>query len=327
MHAKDGVEVEIIRKLMDGGYVSGQTLSGALGVSRTAVWKHIEALRKSGFSIEASPRKGYRLEIGEYPYNGVGISSALKTEFIGRKLFFYDEIDSTNVAAFEFGRSGEEEGAAVVADSQVSGKGRVGRQWRSPPGVNLYTSVVLRPTIMPKDAHMLTFLSAVAVAGTVDGFIKTRPVVKWPNDILVNGKKVAGILMEMDAESDRVNFIIAGVGVNINSTPSLWTGELEGKATSVMEVAGAEVSRVEFISALYSNLEKWYKAALEEGFTRVLDSWKGYFASEGKPVRVSSFGRTIEGLCMGIDRDGALLVKGHAGKIERVISGDVQPIG
>jgi BirA family biotin operon repressor/biotin-[acetyl-CoA-carboxylase] ligase len=329
MRAKDAVEVEIIRVLkggsgggaggsgggeVAGGFVSGQSLSRSLGISRAAVWKHIEGLRKAGYSIEARPRKGYRLDPAKNPYNGVEISSALKTDLIGNRIYFYDKVESTNVTAFELGRSGEPEGAAVVADSQSGGKGRIGRRWLSPHGVNLYTSVILRPGIMPRDAQMLTFLSAVAVAATVERFIEKKPVVKWPNDVLVNGKKIAGILMEMDAESDRVNFIVAGIGVNINSA-------------SVMELTGGEVSRVEFIRALFSNLEKWYREAISEGFSGVVDAWKGYFASEGKTIRVLSFGRDVEGVCLGIDKDGALLVKLRSGGIERVLSGDVQTTG
>lgn len=323
-------EVEIVRILRSEGpgkgpskYVSGQALSSRLGVSRTAVWKHIRNLRKMGFRIEASPSKGYTLK-GESGFNGVEIQSALTTRIIGKKVFFYPSIDSTNVKAFELARNGEPEGTAVVADSQSKGKGRIGRRWESPSGVNVYTSIILRPDVSPQAAQNLTFLSAVAVAEAVESVCPGRPTVKWPNDILIDSRKVAGILLEMDSEADRINFVIAGIGVNVNMKERMLPDAVRSIATSLAEKSGQEVDRIGFVSTLYASIEKWYRIYSMEGFGPILTAWKGYFDAEGKPIKVSSFNRTVTGICAGVDESGALLVRNPAGAIVRIISGDAE---
>ncbi len=321
-------EVEIVRILRAGPgnekkYVSGQALSSRLGVSRTAVWKHISNLRKMGFLIEASPSKGYSLK-GEASFNGVEIRSALTTGTIGKKVFFYPSIDSTNIKAFELARSGEPEGTVVIADAQSNGKGRIGRRWESPPGVNVYTSIILRPDCPPQAAQNLTFLSAVAVAEAVGAVCPGRPTVKWPNDILIDSRKVAGILLEMDSEADRVHFVIAGIGVNVNMKAMMLPDPVRSIATSLAEKSGHEVDRTHFVRTLYASVEKWYKIYLMEGFGPILSAWKGYFDAEGKPVKVISFNRSISGICAGVDESGALLVRDPAGAVVRIISGDAE---
>lgn len=326
MQRQETAEVQIIKLLKTGpSYVSGQDLSAALGISRTAVWKHIKALRQAGYSIEAVPSKGYRLKAKSI-FNGIEIASSLKTEFIGKKIFYYPEINSTNVKAFELGRAGEPEGTAVIADSQSSGKGRIGRKWESPPGVNLYTSILLRPEVVPQNAHNLTFVTAVAAAETVAEFSGMKPTVKWPNDILLGGKKTAGILMEMDSEADRVHFVIAGIGVNVNMRQAELPEAIKNIATSIAEVKGEEVDRAGFARGLFTSMEKWYKRYLISGFDPIMEAWKGFFDTIGRPVKVTSFSKIIEGVCSGVDRDGALLVNLPDGKTERVISGDVETV-
>jgi len=322
-------EVEIVRILRAEGpdnekkYVSGQALSARLGVSRTAIWKHISNLRKMGFLIEASPSKGYTLK-SEAGFNGVEIQSALTTEVIGKKVFFYPSLDSTNVKAFELARSGEPDGTAVIADGQTKGKGRIGRRWESPPGVNVYTSIILRPDCPPQAAQNLTFLSAVAVAEAVGAVCPKRPSVKWPNDILIDSRKVAGILLEMDSEADRVNFVVAGIGVNVNMKERTLPDPVRSIATSLADKSGHEVERTQFVRTLYASIEKWYKIYSMEGFGPILAAWKGYFDAEGKPIRVISFNRTISGICAGVDESGALLVRDPAGALVRIISGDAE---
>jgi BirA family biotin operon repressor/biotin-[acetyl-CoA-carboxylase] ligase len=324
-------EVELIRLLKRSeGFVSGEELKRGLGVTRSAVWKHIEALRRSGYRIDAAPRKGYRLDKARLPFNGVELASRAAPGAIGARVRFFKEIDSTNTEAFTLGRMGEPEGTVVVAERQRAGKGRIGRSWESPPGVNLYTSILLRPAVLPMDAQKLTLLTAVALADTVSAFLGCRPSVKWPNDILVGPKKLAGILLEMESEADRVKFVVVGIGVNLNMGRNLLGEPLSSRVTSIMEETGKEVSRVEFTRALYSSIEKWYNSTSEvgfgaEGFAPVIEAWRGYFVSEGKPVRVRSFESTIEGICEGIDSDGALLVRSSSGERLRIISGDVEP--
>lgn len=305
-------------------FVSGQRLSSVLGISRTAIWKHVKLLRAAGYGISASPSKGYRLdEAKNRPFNEWEVSSLLTTDFIGRSLYFYPSAPSTNVIAFDLGRGGCAEGAVVIADGQTGGKGRLGRIWASPPGVNLYTSIVLRPGIQPQNAAQLTFLAAVAVAETVKGFIRKSLEVKWPNDILIDGRKAAGILLEMDTEPDRVNFVVVGIGVNLNMRRGDLQESIKKTAVSLFDKTGVEIDRAEFSARLYSTFEKWYKIYGKAGFSPVLDEWKGYFGFAGRPVKINSVGASIEGVCMGVDADGALLVRVASGKVERVLSGDV----
>lgn len=317
-------EVEIIRLLKAGpGYTSGQLLSASLGISRTAVWKHIEALRKMGYAIEASPSKGYRL-LEARPFNAVELQSLLAGRFFGRQVHFFDSLDSTNARAFELARKGAPEGAVVIAETQTKGKGRIGRKWESPAGLNLYLSVILRPSVAPQDAPGLTFALAVAAAEAVSA-AGLKPAVKWPNDILIGGRKTAGILLEMDSEPDRVHFVVAGIGVNLNEKKESFPEYIRNTATSLCEESGSTVDRSAFTARLLASMERWYGVYLSEGFVPVLDAWKGYFHSFGKPLKVTFFDRAVEGVCAGVDDTGALLLE-REGRIERVISGDVEAL-
>lgn len=317
-------EVEIIRLLKAGaGFTSGQRLSSALGISRAAIWKHIESLRKLGYRIEASPSKGYRL-MGPGPFNGVEVSAALETEFVGKEIRFFDETGSTNVKAFELARAGAPEGTVVIAESQTGGKGRIGRRWESPAGVNIYLSVILRPPVAPQNAQGLTFLAAVATAEAIAAFSPVRPVVKWPNDVLIDGRKAAGILLEMDSEPDRVHFVIAGIGINVNATTEMFPEYIRNTATSIREKAGAEIDRTALCKRLLTGMEAWYKVYLSRGFSPVLDEWKGYFGFKGSVVKVTSFDNMITGRCMGVDETGALMLEKDSGEVVKVLSGDVE---
>lgn len=319
-----GQEREIIRLLKAGpGHVSGQKLSRALGVTRTAVWKHIEALRKSGYTIEASPSKGYRLE-GPLPFNGTEVSSLLKTGFIGRELRFHNEVGSTNAEAFELARNGAREGTVVMAESQAGGKGRLGRKWESPAGLNIYMSILLRPPIPPEEAHWLTFVAAVAAAEAISEFCPARPVLKWPNDVLVNGRKAAGILLEMGSEPERVHFVVMGIGVNVNMTRSMFPEYIRNTATSVREAKGGEVDRSALAARLLSSVELWYKVYLAEGPVPILSEWKRYFGFEGKEIRVVSFGNAVKGVCLGVDDTGALLIREPGGAVRKIVAGDME---
>ncbi|MFQ5442057.1 MAG: biotin--[acetyl-CoA-carboxylase] ligase [Thermodesulfobacteriota bacterium] len=332
MKEKDSSPVEIIRRLNAApppGFVSGESLSRTLSISRTAVWKQIKGLKKMGFAIESVPSKGYRLEAktgSADPFNAVSLTAGLASETIGKKIFFYDSLDSTNTRAFELGRSGEPEGAVVIAETQTSGKGRLGRIWESPAGVNLYASIIIRPNLAPYEAQGITLLAAVTASEAIAAFVPSSPVVKWPNDVLIGSRKVAGILTEMDTEPERINFIVVGIGVNVNMTKNLLPDSLKAVATSLRDSAGGEVSRTEFALSLFYSFEKWYKIYLTEGLPPVLGAWKGLFASEGKPVRVTGLNDTIEGICMGVDSTGALLVRRASGGVEKVLAGDVEMV-
>jgi BirA family biotin operon repressor/biotin-[acetyl-CoA-carboxylase] ligase len=327
------LDIEILKLLRSAaaksdGYCSGQSISNDLSISRNAVWKHISGLRKLGYTINGSSRLGYKLSTtDDPPFSATEILSTLQTEYIGQELYFYQSIESTNARAMELAREGAAEGTVVIAETQSKGMGRLGRSWHSPANVNLYTSIILRPNIHPGKAQLLTLLTAAATAKTIEAQSGIRPTVKWPNDIMMDGKKVAGILALMSSETDRVNHVVIGIGININMEHSNLPSELNDIATSIRERRGTPLDRAAFTRALYSSLETCYKGFLRDGQEAALKTWKKFFDAEGKHVKIRGFSRDkdsdiLSGICEGIDNDGALLLRLSSGKLERVVSGD-----
>ncbi len=253
----------------------------------------------------------------------IGLKNILNTDFIGKDIYYFKEIDSTNNKAYELAEKGAEEGIVIIAESQTRGKGRLGRRWESPYGVNLYTSIILRPQISPNIATLITIMSSIAVSDAINKSFNIVPQIKWPNDIIINNKKVSGILTEMDSNISLVNFIILGIGVNLNMDVPEY---LKDKAISIKEIMNKEVSRVEFTAILFKMIEKWYNNFLKKGFESIIYPWNRYSMMEGKLIKVSSHGETIEGYSIGLDRDGALILRDRNGIIRRVIAGDVTVI-
>jgi BirA family biotin operon repressor/biotin-[acetyl-CoA-carboxylase] ligase len=319
---------EILRlfRQKSGEFVSGEQISCALGVSRTAVWKQIRLLRDLGYTIEAVSSKGYRLVAIPDALIPVEIQADLGTRLIGRDVIYFEETDSTNARAHELGEAEAAEGTVVIAERQTEGKGRLGRHWVSPPGVNLYTSILLRPAILPRWAPHLTFLSAVAVARALKEISGLDPRVKWPNDILLAGKKVAGLLNEMSAEIEGIHYLILGIGVNLNMRTHQFPEQLRYPATSVALEKGKQVSRLGFARALYRHLDRFYELYLEKGFSPILESWEALCDSVGCQVEVDFQDRTVRGRVEGLDVDGALLLQLENGDNQRVLAGDVRPL-
>ncbi len=319
---------EILRlfRSSPGGYLSGEEISQGLGVSRTAVWKQIRQLRELGYTIEAVPSKGYRLAGSPDNLLPSEIQAGLETRRVGCEVVYFDETDSTNLRAHELGNAGHPDGAVVIADRQSAGKGRLGRQWASPPGVNLYTSVLLRPDILPFMAPQLTFVSAVAVARAIRDTSGLDPRVKWPNDVLLSGKKVAGLLNEMHAETEGIHYVILGIGVNLNMSADQFPGDLRYPATSLAIEKGATVSRAAFARTLYRELDRLYDRYLTEGVAPIIREWEGLCDLVGREVEVDCQQRIIRGRVTGLDEDGALLVQTAEGSEERILAGDVRPL-
>ena len=316
---------ELLKLLKDdGGIVSGEQLSRSLGVSRTAVWKHVAGLRADGYRIDALPSQGYQLRAEPDQLQAREIQADLGDDcLLGRQLICCAETSSTNTDAFRLAEEGAVEGTVVLADRQLAGKGRLGRRWESPAGVNLYCSVVLRPQLPPYEAPQLTFLSAVAVARSIVLTTGLQPAIKWPNDLLLNGRKVAGLLNEMNAETDQVGFVILGIGVNLNMQAEQFPADLRTPATSLMLEAGAPVSRRAFAVHLLRELDQEYERFLQQGFGPVREEWTRYCNAFGRDVRVLVGTETLQGAFVGIDHDGALLMQLADGRIERILSGDV----
>jgi BirA family biotin operon repressor/biotin-[acetyl-CoA-carboxylase] ligase len=254
------------------------------------------------------------------------IQTNLHTARLGKKIHYFREIDSTNSYASKLARDGAAEGEIVIADGQTQGKGRLGRSWVSPPYVNLYLSAILRPKLAPMQAPQLTLMSAVALAETVRSFILDAPEIKWPNDILVKGKKLAGVLTEACCEGDRTLFVVVGIGVNLNFPVEIMPAAIQETATSIMSLAGKPVDRESFARRLIHNLDQCYGDLEESGFPSMARRWEGFFYLRGKRVRVEGLDGSVSGKALGIDSDGALLLEDEDGLPKRVIAGDVIPL-
>lgn len=306
-----------------GEFVSGEEISRKVNVTRTAIWKRVEKLRASGYEIQASRRLGYRLIRSPDLLTPSEIKAVLKTERMGKVIHYVQTIPSTNTEAYQLALRGAEEGEVVIAESQQKGRGRLGRHWVSPPFVNLYLSLVLRPSIPPDRASLVTLMAAVATAEAIQASSGLQPAIKWPNDILLNEHKVAGLLNEIHSEADRVHFVILGVGVNLNSDRTMFPEEIRDSATSLKLELGRPVSRRAFVASLLMSLEKWYTLFRNEGGNPVLEAWKEWARIEGKSMRIVSFGETVVGKAVGIDSEGKLILKTESGE-RRIIAGDVQ---
>ena len=302
-------------------FVSGEAISDKLGLTRAAVWKHVNALRAQGYRIDAVPARGYRLAEVPDRLTPLELRPLLNTHDVGRELYCYEELGSTNDRARELAEEGAEHGTVVVAETQTAGRGRRGRPWVSPPGKNLYLSVVLRPELAPVQASELTLVASLAVcdalrqAGVDAG-------IKWPNDLVASGKKIAGILTELAAEPERVHWVVVGVGVNVNARAEDFPEELRREATSVLLERGAPAPRALFAAACLTALEGWVDRHADEGFGVVRDAWRERSVTLGREVLVRTDGREIRGTAEDIDDQGALLVRGPEGR-ERILVGDV----
>jgi len=303
-------------------FVSGEAISDKLGLSRAAVWKHVNALRAQGYRIDAVPARGYRLVEIPDRLGELELRPLLNTHDLGHALHWFEEVGSTNDVAKRLADEGASHGEVVVAESQTAGRGRRGRTWTSPAGRNLYMSAVLRPDLPPSRAAELTLLASVAVcqavrqAGVSSG-------IKWPNDLLAGGRKLAGILTEIAADPDRVQWLVLGIGVNVNLRQDEIPDELRPIATSLAIERGEPVPRALFAAAVLSALEEWLDRHQEEGFAPVREAWKSMSDTLGREVRVRTNDTDLVGVAEDVDGAGALLVRTGEG-LERVLAGDVE---
>ncbi|MCJ7640448.1 MAG: biotin--[acetyl-CoA-carboxylase] ligase [Desulfobacterales bacterium] len=309
------------------GFVSGQEISRHLEVTRTAVWKRVKSLRHLGYEIEAFRRLGYRLVRSPDLLTPWEILPILKTKWMGKKIRYFRTIDSTNSEAYQLALRGAKEGEIVLAESQERGRGRVGRQWFSPSSLNLYLSVILRPNLPPHRASLLTLMAAVATADAIETFAGLHPTIKWPNDILLNGRKIAGLLNEIHSETDRIHFVVLGIGVNLNVDRQRFPQGIRDGATSLKEEMGQKISRKAFLAILLESLEKWYGVFPKDGGASVLNAWRDRAQIAGKQVRISSFDEVLVGRAVDVDSEGALLVQMRNGQRKRIVAGDVDYTG
>jgi len=305
-------------------FLSGEEISRRLKVSRTAVWKRMRRLRALGYGIEASTRSGYRLIRSPDILIPSEIKPILKTKWIGKTIHHFHALDSTNSKAYQLALNDAEEGEVVIAESQEKGRGRLGRHWFSPPFLNLYISIILRPKISPHQASLITLMAAVATADAIQKFSGLLPLIKWPNDILLHDRKVAGLLNEIHSEMDRIHFVILGIGVNLNMSEKMFSKEIRSVATSLKIEMGQTISRKAFLQSLLQELEKWYTIFIKEGNAIILKAWRDRAHIKGRRVKVTSFGEKLVGMAVDVDSDGALILETEDGKRERVVAGDIE---
>jgi BirA family biotin operon repressor/biotin-[acetyl-CoA-carboxylase] ligase len=321
------MKTEILTILRESeGYVSGQQLCEQMHVSRTAVWKVIEQLKKEGYTIEAVRNKGYRLTGSPDVMSSAEIESLLETAWAGRDVLYLDETDSTNVQAKKLGEAEGKHGTLIVSDRQTAGKGRRGRGWDSPSGASIYMSILLRPDILPDKAPMLTLVMALAVVRAVREITGEEAGIKWPNDIVLNKKKICGILTEMSAEIDYINHVVIGVGINVNTED--FPEEIKKTATSLFIETGKKWKRSEFIAAAMKYFEEYYEIFLKTQNLKMLQEiYNGFLVNKDAQVRVLEPGNEFDGCALGINETGELLVRKSDGEITKIYAGEVSVRG
>jgi BirA family transcriptional regulator, biotin operon repressor / biotin---[acetyl-CoA-carboxylase] ligase len=319
------IDSEILRALRTSAEpVAGTELSQKLGISRAAIWARIEELRALGYEIEASPHRGYRLlSVPDVLHADDLLARLDHVRVIGRDIRVFQETTSTNDIIEKLARDGVMEGVAVFAESQTRGRGRLGRKWVSPGGKGLWFSVLLRPELHPIATTQLTVAAASALARAIQQQVQIRCDVKWPNDIFIQGKKVAGILMEMGAELDCVQFVTLGIGVDVNQQTSDFPAELRSIATSLRIESGKPVNRADLAARILLELDRDYARVCRGEFSSVADEWEQRCTTIGHTVAIQTGSRRIQGRAESLDEDGALLLRTEHGHLERIIGGDV----
>ena len=306
------------------GCVSGAELSQRLGVTRAAVWARIEDLRELGYDIAASPHQGYQLLSVPDVLHADDLRSLVEqNKVIGRDIRVFEKTNSTNDVVERLAHDGVREGVVVFAETQTQGRGRLGRRWLSPSRRGLWFSLLLRPPLHPQAATRLTVAAATALVRAIRTQTGLTPDIKWPNDILLRGRKVAGVLTELSAELDRIKYVILGIGVDVNLSASDFPAELRKSATSLKIETGADLQRAELASAILRELDYDYERICQSRFEAIADEWEEHCSTIGRRVRIQIGTRLLQGQAESLDNDGALLLRTEHGHLERIIGGDV----
>lgn len=311
----DSLILEQLKK--NAGYVSGEELAAKFDISRQALWKHIAKLGDKGYEIAATPHRGYKLVFVPDKFYPWEVKYGLNTKYIGKTVYYYDSVDSTQDLAWDLGVQGSPEGTAVFAETQKKGRGRIGRRWISAKG-GIYFSLLLRPvTFLVQEISQITIILGLACIYGIKKATGVECEVKWPNDIFIGDKKLGGILCEMNAETDRVNFVVAGIGINVN------TRDLPAEATSLFLYLRKKTSRVELAKRILEEIEVCYRRAQQEGFSLLIKEWSGFCFLWGKRIKVKILDKEIEGEAVGIDESGYLLLRQDTEFIKKISAGEV----
>lgn len=321
------MKAQILKMLREGdGFVSGQQLCEVLGVSRTAVWKAVNQLKAEGYQVEAVRNRGYHIIDSPDILTREELGSMMDTEWAGRKIYYFDEIDSTNTRAKQLGEKGAPHGTLVIAEGQSAGRGRRGRAWESPGGSSIYMSMLLRPEIPPAKAPMLTLVMGVSTAEGLGEYTGLDMQIKWPNDIILKGKKLAGTLTEMSTEIDCVNYVVMGTGINVNMAQM--PKELAEKATSLRAETGQIMRRSQIIASVMKRFEENYRLFVENGDLRQLqEKYNSLLITRNKEVRIINGKEEYHAYALGINENGELMVRESDGTIKEISSGEVSVRG
>ncbi|WP_440109770.1 biotin--[acetyl-CoA-carboxylase] ligase [Paenibacillus sp. QZ-Y1] len=316
---------ELLHMLLnaEGQFVSGEEISRSLSISRTAVWKHVNKLRDLGYEFEAVSRKGYRLVTKPDSIDATALQLALGTTSFGRKAVLLNSTLSTQGDVQKLAEQGQAEGAVVLAEEQTGGRGRFGRKWFSPPGKGIWMSVLLRPDLPLQNTPQLTLLTGVAVCRAVRSCTGADAGIKWPNDLLIDGRKVCGILLESTVEDHEVRYCIAGIGVDVNFDPKDYPEDLMTIATSLKMETGQSIDRTKLAAAILTELEQLYFLYQKEGFGVISALWEALSVSMNRAIKVANPQGVIEGTAIGLDPSGALIVEREHGERVTIFSGEI----
>lgn len=306
-------------------FISGEEISSKLNITRASVWKYINSLKKDGYQIESVSRKGYKLIGSPDILTYEEIREYLKTNRIGRKIIYKKSIDSTNLECKRIADV-ESEGTAVVGEEQLKGRGRLGRTWTSPLYKGIFVSIILKPDIDMEEAPKITSIGAAAVFLAFKG-IEIECQVKWPNDIVINGKKVCGILTEMSGEINRINYIVIGIGINVNLSTDDIPEDLKDKATSLLIEKGRIIDRRVLLSGVLNNFEILYDEFLRGDYSRTVSICRDNSSLIGKEVKIIKNGKEAIGKAIDVNKDGALIIEYKNGEKDKIISGEVSVRG
>ncbi len=315
---------DLLRRMLEeseGRFVSGQEIGRRLGTSRAAVWKQVQTLRRRGFGIEGARGAGYRLLGRPDVIEEADLRSRLSPRSLWNTFHILAVTDSTNSRAVALAESGAPDGTVVCADAQTGGRGRFGRAWESPPGLNLYLSLLLRPSVEPPQAPQLTLVAAVALAAAVETVTGLSPRLKWPNDLYLGGRKAAGILAEMSADADRLRHVVIGVGLNVNAEGADFPVALRGKATSLKIQAGRGFARVEVLARFLESFSEAYRRFLSEGIRGILPEWRRRSLLDGKRVVIRLRGEDVAGTALGVDDAGLLVFRREGARATESLPG------
>ena len=314
----------IIHTLLDNEWVSGTDLADKCGISRTAVWNNIVSFKSKGYVIESDHKLGYRLAgIPELLYPEL-VSYKLESRVVGKNIIYYTSTGSTNIDAMDLALKGEKEGTVVIAETQTHGKGRFNRKWESTPNKSLAFSTILRPYgKRPRQGYQFTMMAALSIVEAIYQFTGLKPKIKWPNDIYLNNKKIAGILTELNADTDLINFIILGIGINVNQSENDFPSNLS-HAASIRCVLKEQISRLNFLKLLLFYLDKRYNELIQNKFTELFEVWKTYSYPPGTKVFYSANSNEGNGVIERVEEDGALVIRKDDGETVSIYSGHLQ---